>query len=139
MHLSSSWFHLLLLLQACEMDKCNAHVGKGFDYHYHGDPYNCMYSSANYTSTTAHPPLIGWGADGFKWYGRYLSTAAPGYSTALDDCGGHLHDSYPYHYVSWASSFTSYALHSMTVTLAVHLNSCNCIIVSGLHLLPTLS
>ena len=27
-----------LAWNACEMDACNAHVGKGFDYHYHGDP-----------------------------------------------------------------------------------------------------
>jgi hypothetical protein len=34
------------------------------DYHYHGDPYgdgvNCMYTSADYTSTTSHPPVIGY-------------------------------------------------------------------------------
>ena len=24
----------------CEIDKCNAHAGQGFDYHYHGDPYH---------------------------------------------------------------------------------------------------
>lgn len=35
----------------------------GFDYHYHGDPFgdNCMYSAKDYSSTTAHPPLIGYG------------------------------------------------------------------------------
>jgi hypothetical protein len=31
-------------------------------------------------------------------YGRYLSTSAPGYSTALGACGGHDHDGMGYHY-----------------------------------------
>ena len=31
-------------------------------------------------------------------YGRYLSDTAPGYSIALDECGGHIHDSFDYHY-----------------------------------------
>lgn len=86
----------------CEMDACNAHVGQGFDYHYHGDPYgsNCMYSSSDYASTTAHPPLIGFGMDGFKIYGRYLDQTADGYSIALDACGGHSHGTYGYHYHS---------------------------------------
>lgn len=82
--------------------RCNAHVGKGFDYHYHGDPFGtpdrpCMYGASDYDSVTAHPPLIGWGADGFNIYGRYLDTTAPGYSVALDVCGGHRHDNYGYY------------------------------------------
>ena len=75
------------------MDQCNTHAGQGFDYHYHGDPFgtNCMYSVADYNSTTSHPPQIGYGLDGFPIYGRYLDDTAPGYSVALDDCGGHIH------------------------------------------------
>ena len=42
--------------------------------------------------------------DGFPIYGRYLDDTAPGYSIALDDCGGHTHspdtNSYGYHYHS---------------------------------------
>ena len=45
-----------------------------------------------------HPPLIGYADDGISIYGRYLSVAAPGYTTALDVCGGHVHDNYAYHY-----------------------------------------
>ena len=50
--------------EMCEMDKCSAHAGQGFDYHYHGDPFGsvngtCMYSLLDYESPTAHPPLIG--------------------------------------------------------------------------------
>jgi hypothetical protein len=59
-----------------------------------------LYSPTDYTSTSSHPPLIGFSADGFMLYGRYLSTSAIGYSVALDDCGGHDHDSYGYHYHS---------------------------------------
>ena len=42
-------------------------------------------------------------------YGRYLSTSAPGYSVALDDCGGHVHDSYGYHYHAQVLNITSSA------------------------------
>ena len=78
---------------SCEVDQCNAHAGKGFDYHYHGDPFGpqCMYSCASYASLNAHPPLVGYGLDGVPIFGRYLSVDAPGASTALDDCGGHAH------------------------------------------------
>jgi len=90
---------------SCEVDACNAHVGKGYDYHYHGDPFSntagkCMYSPSDYQSTTSHPPLIGFGLDGFYLYGRYLNESAEGYSTPLDDCGGHSHGTYGYHYHS---------------------------------------
>lgn len=50
----------------------------------------CMYSAANYTSTS-HPPLVGYGLDGVPIFGRYLYQASPGFSTPLDDCGGHTH------------------------------------------------
>lgn len=58
----------------------------------HGDPFGpqCMYSAANYT-TSGHPPLIGYGVDGVPLFGRYLYAASPGFSVALDDCGGHTH------------------------------------------------
>ena len=42
-------------------------------------------------------------------YGRYLSTSASGYSVALDDCGGHAHDSYGYHYHAQVLNITSSA------------------------------
>ena len=91
---------------SCEMDGCNAHVGQGFDYHYHGDPFGggdpsntCLYSASNYTSPTDHPPLIGLSMDGYSIFGRYLDTTAPGQSVPLDVCGGHIHAGMPdYHY-----------------------------------------
>ena len=87
--------------EKCEVDSCNEHIGQGGGWpHIHGDSYGstCLYSSKNYTSITSHPPLIGISNDGYDIYGRYLSTQAPGYILALDDCGGHSHDGYGYHY-----------------------------------------
>jgi len=101
--------------QDCEVDACNEHVGGGGGQpHLHGDPFHstdgvCLYGPANYTSTTAHPPLWGFSLDGYNIYGRYLSTTSEGYST-LDDCGGHSHGTYGYHYHSQViSALTSSA------------------------------
>jgi hypothetical protein len=84
--------------QACESDRCMAHVGMGADYHYHGDPFGagCLYNEKNYTGS--HPAIIGWGSDGPTIYGRYTSASQDGTDAALDDCGGHAHGSLPYHY-----------------------------------------
>ena len=66
----------------------------------HGDPFGswCLYSALNYSSTSVHPPQIGWSIDGPSIYGRHLSTNNLGHSTSLDDCGGHIHGTYAYHY-----------------------------------------
>ena len=81
---------------------CNNHVGQGGGQpHTHGDPFGpgCLYSAANYATLSAHPPIIAVARDGPFIFGRYLSASAPGFSTnPLDDCGGHKHDSYGYHY-----------------------------------------
>jgi len=84
--------------ESCEADRCMAHVGKGADYHYHGDPFGatCMYNEENYTSS--HPMLIGWGVDGPSVYGRYTAAAQEGRDVDLDDCGGHVHTTFAYHY-----------------------------------------
>ncbi|CAD7966229.1 unnamed protein product [Amoebophrya sp. A120] len=79
---------------SCEVDRCNAHSGKGEDYHYHGDPFGtkCLYTEADFTdATNGHPPLIGWSLDGYDVYGRYTKTTQLGQATALDACGGHEH------------------------------------------------
>jgi len=88
----------LTIQDACEADRCMAHVGRGFDYHYHGDPFGktCLYSEANYTGS--HPILIGWGVDGPPIFGRYTTKTQDGTDTKLDDCGGHAHGDIPYHY-----------------------------------------
>ena len=96
---------VLITLDSCEVDSCNEHVGQGGGQpHLHGDPFHasdakCHYGPANYTDGIAgHPPVIGFSYDGPSIYGRYLDSSAPGFSTGLDDCGGHEHDSYVYHY-----------------------------------------
>ncbi|CAE7242175.1 unnamed protein product, partial [Symbiodinium natans] len=84
----------------CEADKCNAHVGRGGDYHYHGDPIgpNCVYTLDNYTGSDPHSLTIGYALDGYTIFGRYSESGQPGIDTDLDLCGGHSHDSYGYHY-----------------------------------------
>ena len=101
---------VVITLQSCEVDACNEHVGQGGGQpHLHGDPFSntageCLYSPENYTNAsgaqdlTVHPPVIGFSYDGPLIYGRYLSASAPGFSDGLDNCGGHVHDSYSYHY-----------------------------------------
>lgn len=86
---------------SCEVDKCNAHSGKGQDYHYHGDPFgsNCLYSSADYTTT--HPPVYGYSLDGYNIHGRYTAVDQDGQAVVLDACGGHTHSIHGesvYHY-----------------------------------------
>ena len=96
--------------EKCEVDNCNQHVGQGGGQpHLHGDPFGptCLYSASNYSALDAHPPQIGWANDGLYIYGRYLSANAPGFTTALDDCGGHIHDSYDYHYHTQVMSLVS--------------------------------
>ena len=77
---------------SCEVDRCNAHSGKGNDYHYHGDPYGtkCLYDDEDYSNTT-HPPVIGFALDGYTIYGRYTEETQDGIGEALDNCGGHTH------------------------------------------------
>jgi hypothetical protein len=95
-----------LFEQDCEVDACNEHVGTGGGQpHLHGDPFHstdgtCLYGPANYTSDSAHPPLWGFSLDGYNIYGRHLSSSNEGYSTELDNCGGHSHGTYGYHYHS---------------------------------------
>lgn len=49
---------------------------------------------------TAPYMFYSWALDGFKIYGRHLSVSNLGYSSNLDDCGGHTHGTYGYHYHS---------------------------------------
>lgn len=95
----------------CEVDNCNAHVGKGGDYHYHGDPYgsHCLYSAAAEESN--HPSLYGYSLDGIPIHGRYTKESQDSQALPLDRCGGHSHGSYGYHYhseVDTSGSFVKY-------------------------------
>ncbi len=96
---------------ACEADLCNAHGREGADYHYHGDPYGpgCLYTEKDIKNN--HPGLIGFSIDGYSIYGRYTKASLAGESVALDDCGGHSHGSFGYHYhtqVEETASFTKF-------------------------------
>jgi hypothetical protein len=84
------------------------HVGRSLSagLHYHADGHAAhednifnVYNTMDYVGRS-HPPLIGFSFDGIALYGRYSSTYSTmdGYSTALDDYGGHSHDGYGYHY-----------------------------------------
>jgi hypothetical protein len=77
--------------------------------HLHGDPFgpSCLYSAANYTSASAHPPQVGLSLDGYTIFGRYIDAASSGYSTKLDRCGGHTHDGLTYHYHTQVVSATT--------------------------------
>ncbi|GMH94843.1 hypothetical protein TrVE_jg9957 [Triparma verrucosa] len=92
---------------SCEIDRCNAHSGKGDDYHYHGDPFGskCLYDEDDYGSSpsTTHPPLIGFAMDGYGIYGRHTDALQEGADVDLDDCGGHVHTTYGYHYHSFVT------------------------------------
>ena len=84
----------VLTWTACDLDECNGRAGPDGDYVYAGDPFGptCLYSEADYADGY-HPPLIGWGLDGYAIYGRHISTYrhVAGRSIPLDACGGHAH------------------------------------------------
>jgi len=102
------------------VDRCNAHSGKGEDYHYHGDPYgtDCLYTDADYggTPATAHPTVIGFAFDGYIIYGRYTQAGQEGQSEALDVCGGHTHTTYGYHYHPEVASAQTTSLDGTSVS-----------------------
>jgi hypothetical protein len=72
----------------------------GNDYHYHGDPFGnkCLYNEKNVSDN--HPTIYGYSLDGVAIYGKYTSVNQVGESIDLDDCGGHSHEPYGYHYHS---------------------------------------
>lgn len=90
------------------MENCNGHVGRGGDYHYHGDPYGsrCLYSAA--AEENNHPAIYGYSLDGVPIYGRYTKETQDSQSLPLDRCGGHSHGNYGYHYHSEVDSSGDY-------------------------------
>ena len=86
--------------EVCEADFCNAHSGKGEDYHYHGDPYGekCVYGPDDYDIQENHPPVVGYSLDGYPIHGRYNTDSGRGMNVDLDECNGHEHNHYGYHY-----------------------------------------
>jgi hypothetical protein len=84
------------------------HVGRSLaaGLHYHADGHGAhannifnLYNNLDYVGRY-HPPLIGFSLDGIALYGKYENdySTMSGYSTALDEYGGHDHDDYGYHY-----------------------------------------
>ena len=85
-------------VEQCNLNACGEHSGGGGGLpHFHLDGFHsqniCFYGPANYSSTTAHPPLIGLAFDGGWIYGRHLYSGSEGATVALDNCGGHTHPS----------------------------------------------
>lgn len=93
---------------AAELSVNGCHVGQGGGGpHCHADGYQSgagvgigVYNDSDYFNAT-HPPVIGFGYDGVALFARYRPTSDAtklGYSSALDDFGGHDHDGLGYHY-----------------------------------------
>jgi hypothetical protein len=53
---------------------------------------------SSYGGPYDHPPIIGFAADGYILYGRYTANTQDGQEEDLDDCGGHAHLGFAYHY-----------------------------------------
>jgi hypothetical protein len=91
-----------------ELSALGSHVGRELTggHHYHADGHSAdannifnVYNNLDYVGHF-HPPIIAFSLDGIALYGKYehdYSTMS-GYSTALDEYGGHDHDDYGYHY-----------------------------------------
>ena len=96
---------LMASVEKGELTQSGIHVGRGMGLHWHGDGHSAngnkmnIYNLRDY-SGYSHPPLIGFGLDGVALYGKYEASysSMDGYSTAIDDFGGHEHDGYNYHY-----------------------------------------
>jgi len=97
---------------SCEVDACNAHSGRAADYHFHGDPYGCLYSATSVTAN--HPNLIGYSLDGYGMYGRHTTATQDNVNLALDSCGGHSHGTYGYHYHAQTVQSTTSSLQGLT-------------------------
>jgi hypothetical protein len=83
--------------------------------HYHSDGHGGsgkndlnLYNSFDYVGRK-HPPIVGFALDGIALYGKYSSsyTNMHGYSTELDEYGGHDHGEYGYHYHCHDAAATS--------------------------------
>ena len=89
-----------------ELSASGCHVGQGGGGpHCHADGYQpgfglALYNDLDYLNKS-HPPLIGFGYDGIALFGKYRGTSDAsllGYTTSLDEFGGHTHDGIGYHY-----------------------------------------
>jgi hypothetical protein len=96
---------MLASVEKGEVTQSGIHVGQGMGLHWHGDGHAAngnkmnIYNLRDYVGYD-HPPLIGFGNDGVALYGKYEDdySSMDGFSTEIDDFGGHEHDGYNYHY-----------------------------------------
>ena len=108
-----------------ELSASGCHVGQGGGGpHCHFDGYQSgfslgVYADADYVNKS-HPPMIGIGYDGIALFGKYRSndSAMKGYSTPLDDFGGHDHDGIGYHY--HAHNVTNHKAELLTYTTTLN-------------------
>ena len=108
-----------------ELSASGCHVGQGGGGpHCHFDGYQSgfslgVYADADYVNKS-HPPMIGFGYDGIALFGKYRSndSAMKGYSTPLDDFGGHDHDGIGYHY--HAHTVTNHKAELLTYTTTLN-------------------
>lgn len=105
-----------------ELSARGMHAGRGLGVHYHADSHSATHSGLNLYNDTdyegkSHPPLVSFGFDGVAGYGVYAAddTTSDGVQVALDDFGGHEHDSYGYHYHAYTKSATTNASVDYTV------------------------
>jgi hypothetical protein len=77
------------------MDDCEGHADQSCTYHHHSEPV-CVFGTSTQVMDLAdsddHPPVVALSGDGYPVYG--VDPAGP----SLDDCNGHNHDDYGYHY-----------------------------------------
>ena len=110
---------LLASVEKGEVTQSGIHVGQGMGLHWHGDGHAAngnkmnIYNLRDYVGYD-HPPLIGFGNDGVALYGKYEDdySSMDGFSTEIDDFGGHEHDGYNYHY--HAHTMESSVLNALT-------------------------
>ena len=106
-----------------EVTSSGIHVGQGMGLHYHADGHTAvsndfsLYNIHDYPGQS-HPPLIGMAFDGLAIFGIYETaySSMEGYSTQLDQFGGHSHGNLGYHYHAHMVNATSqqgnaYTLH----------------------------
>lgn len=115
MEIYPTYNNVLIPSQAAgELTSNGNHVGQGRGIHYHADSQSgvgnelALYNLRDYVGKT-HPPLIGFGLDGVALFGRYVSnySSMKGYTTTLDDFGGHDHDGIGYHYHAHTTNATT--------------------------------
>jgi hypothetical protein len=106
--------NLRFAVEDAEVTSSGIHVGGGLELHYHADGHAFngnginLYNISDYTGNN-HPAAVGMAYDGIALFGKYEYSFSSmlGYGIALDEYGGHNHDSFGYHYHAHTQSITS--------------------------------